>query len=98
MCCALAVDTPHQKENPADRESLGLNGEAMNKKSGSSGMHDLTSVAGQLDVRVLSSSSMLNYCLWKQRHFLYAVYAHMSMQLNNTLEGSAVNFFAITLI
>ncbi len=97
MCCALAVDNPHQKENPADRESLGLNGEAMNKKSGSSGMHDTSSVAGQLDVRVLSSSSMLNYCLWRQRHFCM-LFMHMSMQLKNTLEGSAVNFFAITVI
>jgi len=97
MCCALAVDNPQKKENPADRESLGLNGEAMNKKSGSSGMHDVTSVAGQLDVRVLSSSSMSNYCLWRQRHFCM-LFMHMSMQLKSTLEGSAVNFFAITAI
>jgi synaptosomal-associated protein 25 len=59
MCCALAVDNPQKKENPADRESLGLNGEAMNKKSGSSGMHDVTSVAGQLDAERDTQDDML---------------------------------------
>jgi synaptosomal-associated protein 25 len=59
MCCALAVDNPHKKENPADRESLGLNGEAMNKKSGSSGTHDLNSVAGQLDAERDTQDDML---------------------------------------
>jgi synaptosomal-associated protein 25 len=59
MCCALAVDNPQKKENPADRESLGLNGEAMNKKSGSSGMHDPTSVAGQLDAERDTQDDML---------------------------------------
>ncbi|CAK9206124.1 unnamed protein product [Sphagnum troendelagicum] len=53
------VDNPQKKENPADRESLGLNGEAMNKKSGSSGMHDVTSVAGQLDAERDTQDDML---------------------------------------
>jgi hypothetical protein len=66
------ADNHQQKESPADREALGLNGEPMKKRSGGSGMHDQTTVRGQLDVRTLSSS-MFSFFL-SRKHFCMLFY------------------------
>jgi hypothetical protein len=42
MCYGSAADNCHEKEQPGDRDALGLNGELMKKSSRGSEMHDQT--------------------------------------------------------
>jgi hypothetical protein len=72
LCYICAADKHQQKESPADREALGLNGEPIKKRSGGSGMHDQTTVSGKLDVRMLSLS-MYSFYL-RRKHFCMLFY------------------------